>query len=74
MAFLKEYPKGKKLISIQQATEIAGVSRRTIYNWITAERIDYCRTVSGSIRIVEDTLFRKTDEPAKISNLPLIGV
>lgn len=53
----------RKTLSIMKACEVAGVSRRTIYNWIAKNKVEYLRTVGGSIRIFEDTLFR--DEPAK---------
>lgn len=46
-------------LSIRQACERTGVSRRTIYNWIGANKIEYIRTAGGSIRIFEDTLWRE---------------
>jgi hypothetical protein len=43
-----------------------GVSRRTIYNWITAGKVEYVRTAGGSVRIFVDSLWRNPDgqEPA----------
>ena len=41
-----------------KACEAVGVSRRTIYNWITAGKVEYIRTAGGSIRIFADTLWR----------------
>jgi len=38
---------------------MVGVSRRTIYNWIAANKIEYKRTAGGSIRIFVDTLWRE---------------
>lgn len=61
MAFLKEYPHGKELLTINNAKARADVSRRTIYNWMRNNKIDYCRTTGGSIRIVANTLFRNAD-------------
>ena len=55
----------RKAISIMKAGELVGVSRRTIYNWITAGKVDYVRTAGGSIRIFADSLWR---DPA--SNSP----
>lgn len=74
MAFLSEHPQGKKLITIYQASDLMQVSRRTIYNWIAADRIDYCRTTSGTIRIIEDSLFSKVDkEPINSPKLVVLG-
>lgn len=46
-------------VSILKACEIVGVSRRTIYNWIHAGKVEYRRTAGGSIRIYIDTLWRE---------------
>lgn len=46
-------------ISIQQACQLARVSRRTIYNWLNAGKVKYVRTAGGSIRIFQSTLFAK---------------
>jgi len=51
----------RKTVSIPRACEIVGVSRRTIYNWITGGKVEYIRTAGGSVRIFVDTLWR---EPA----------
>jgi len=49
-----------------RACELVGVSRRTIYNWITAGKVEYVRTAGGSIRIFADSLWRDpaTDSPS----------
>jgi excisionase family DNA binding protein len=44
-----------------KACELVGVSRRTIYNWIAAGKVEYVRTAGGSIRIFTDTLWRQPD-------------
>jgi excisionase family DNA binding protein len=44
-----------------KACEMVGVSRRTIYNWIAAGKVEYVRTAGGSIRIFVDTLWRQPD-------------
>ena len=41
-----------------KACEVVEVSRRTIYNWISAGKVEYVRTAGGSIRIFSDTLWR----------------
>ena len=48
-------------VSIPKACELVGVSRRTIYNWIAAGKIQYVRTAGGSVRIFADTLWRDSD-------------
>jgi excisionase family DNA binding protein len=51
----------RKAVSIMKACELVGVSRRTIYNWIAAGKVEYVRTAGGSIRLFVDSLWR---EPA----------
>ncbi len=48
----------RKTLSIAQACELVGVSRRTIYNWIAGGKVEYVRTAGGSVRIFVDTLWR----------------
>jgi excisionase family DNA binding protein len=43
-----------------KACEMVGVSRRTIYNWIAANKVEYLRTAGGSIRIFVDTLVARS--------------
>ena len=50
-----------------KACELVGVSRRTIYNWLSSGKIEYVRTAGGSVRIFVDTLWRdphRADHPA----------
>lgn len=63
--FLIEVPKSIRLVTIEQARERTGVSRRTIYNWISANKVDWCRTAGRTIRIVEDSLFSREDTSIK---------
>ena len=51
----------RQTVSIMKACEMVGVSRRTIYNWIAANKVEYLRTAGGSIRIFVDTLWREPD-------------
>lgn len=44
-------------LSIAEAQQIAGVSRRTIYHWLHAGKVKYRRTAGGSIRIFRASLF-----------------
>ena len=48
----------RRAISITQACESVGVSRRTIYNWMSAGKVQYVRTAGGAVRIFEDSLWR----------------
>jgi excisionase family DNA binding protein len=60
----------RQTVSIMQASALAGVSRRTIYNWIAANKVEYKRTAGGSIRIFVDTLWREPDgSPTPHGNL-----
>jgi excisionase family DNA binding protein len=49
----------RKTISIMKACELVGVSRRTIYNWLSTGKVEYVRTAGGSVRIFVDTLWRE---------------
>src|SRR4029077_7895236 len=51
----------RKTISLMKECELVGVSRRTIYNWIAAGKVEYVRTAGGSIRIFTDSLWRQPD-------------
>lgn len=53
----------RQTISIMKACELVSVSRRTIYNWIAAGKVEYIRTAGGSIRIYVDTLWQ---QPASV--------
>lgn len=44
-------------ISPSAAAAVAGVSRRTIYNWLKAGRLNWRRRVSGLIAIDEASLW-----------------
>jgi excisionase family DNA binding protein len=53
----------RQTLSIMKACEVVGVSRRTIYNWISAGKVEYVRTAGGSIRIFADSLWRDASAP-----------
>ena len=55
----------RKTVSIPRACELVGVSRRTIYNWISSGKVQYIRTAGGSVRIFADTLWREPEEQAE---------
>ena len=60
----------RQTLSIMKACEAVGVSRRTIYNWISAGKVEYVRTAGGSIRIFADTLWR---DATRSRSLPETG-
>ena len=60
----------RKAISIMKACELVGVSRRTIYNWISAGKVEYVRTAGGSIRIFVDSLWRDPQLDEQVFELP----
>jgi excisionase family DNA binding protein len=49
----------RQTVSIMQACALVGVTRRSIYNWLKAGKLDYKRTAGGSIRIYVDSLWRE---------------
>jgi excisionase family DNA binding protein len=53
----------RKTVSIPKACELVGVSRRTIYNWMAGQKVEYVRTAGGSVRIFVDTLWRDAGAP-----------
>lgn len=46
-----------------KAAQLVGVSRRTIYNWLASDKLDYVRTAGGSVRIFVDSLWRDPVRP-----------
>lgn len=58
--------------SIPVVCEKLGVCRRTVYNWIAAGKVEYVRTVTGSIRIFADTLWKDASavNPNHVNNSP----
>jgi excisionase family DNA binding protein len=58
----------RKTISIMKACELVGVSRRTIYNWLSSGKIEYIRTAGGSVRIFVDTLWRDPNRAERAAN------
>jgi excisionase family DNA binding protein len=59
----------RQTVSIMKACELVGVSRRTIYNWIAAGKVEYVRTAGGSIRIFADSLWRDGEQAKEKSPL-----
>lgn len=51
---------GDRWLNIAQAQDVAGVSRRTIYHWFDKGQLTTKRTVGGSMRILESSLWRSS--------------
>jgi excisionase family DNA binding protein len=47
-----------QLVSIGEAEAIAGVCRRTIYNWLAKNKIQFVRTAGGNVRIYAASLWK----------------
>ena len=60
----------RRAISIAQACTSVGVSRRTIYNWMSAGKVQYVRTAGGAVRIFEDSLWRRPESPENDTRAP----
>jgi excisionase family DNA binding protein len=54
-------PRIGRSVSLDQAAEILGVSRRTIYNRIRDGRLETIRTLGGSQRVLVDSMHRMFD-------------
>ena len=48
----------RRLVNTVKAAEIAGVTKRTIYNWVRRGWVEHVETPSGGVRIYADTLLR----------------
>ena len=53
-----------------KACELVGVSRRTIYNWLSSGKIEYVRTAGGSVRIFVETLWRDPQRADRATPAP----
>lgn len=62
---------GIEICTIQRAMKITGVSRRTIYNWMTQKRIRVLYTAGGAPRLyVSDLLTPHKPGLSSAENLP----
>lgn len=52
----------RQRVNTLKAAEIAGVTERTIYNWMRLGRVEFVRTPTGQVRIYADTLLRRHDD------------
>jgi excisionase family DNA binding protein len=61
----------RQTVSIAEACAQVGVSRRTIYNWLTEGKVEYVRTAGGAVRIFTDTLWRSPEVPVRRAPRPV---
>lgn len=60
-----QYLREREWLSISEAARHMGCARRTIYNWMESGKLDIRRTVAGSVRIWEPSLWKRPEsEPA----------
>lgn len=59
------------LTDIPGAARLAGVSRRTIYNWAAKGLIETRYTPSGKLRVVVASLWRDRIETARVTADPM---
>jgi len=53
------HPRLGRSVTIDQATRLLCVSRRTVYYWIRDGRLDTIRTLGGSQRVLVESMARK---------------
>lgn len=61
-------PQFGRSVSLDQASELLHVSRRTIYNWIKEGRLQTIRTLGGSQRVLIESLYDVGFRPRPFSN------
>lgn len=59
----------RRMVNITGAMQLVGVSRRSIYNWLAAGRLEYVRTAGGAVRIFTDSLL--SARPASSAPTPV---
>ena len=52
----------RKRVNTWKAAEMAGVTTRTIRNWMRLGRVEFVRTAGGHPRIYADTLLRRESD------------
>lgn len=52
----------RQTVSVERAVVVSGVSRRTLYYWMLANKVEWLRTYGGSRRIFVDTLQRAAEK------------
>lgn len=59
----------RKTVNVAQACAIVGVSRRTLYYWMSQNKVQFKRTAGGCRRIFVDSLWRENES---VNGEPLV--
>jgi excisionase family DNA binding protein len=52
-----------ELITIKEACEFLGISRRSLYMWMDSGKVKFVRTAGGSRRIIASSLIQEGNTP-----------
>jgi excisionase family DNA binding protein len=58
----------REVLTVDAACEAVGVSRRTMYYWMSNGKVEFIRTASGKARIFTDSLWRTGNVPVQPSD------
>src|SRR5678809_369270 len=61
----RDLPRGDAWLTIKEACAEVDVTRRTIYNWIAAGKLEVRRTAGGNLRIARRGLWRNADPSSR---------
>lgn len=61
----------RQTCNVKRACQIAGVCRRTLYNWMKAGKVEYLVTAGHSRRVFIDTLLRDGNVTVRQALAPL---
>lgn len=56
----------KNTLCVDEAATVARVSRRTIYYWLKAGKLEYVRTAGGSLRILTSSVLKDGNVSATV--------
>jgi len=56
--FCPQCSKPVELVTVNHASHVSKVSRKTIYNWITQDKVHAYETAGGQIRVCLESLIR----------------
>ena len=56
-------PWNRRWLTVNEAAEECGVTRRTVWNWVAAGKLATRRTAGGGLRIAGDTLWGGRQAP-----------
>jgi excisionase family DNA binding protein len=65
-------PEGRKVLTVAEAAKYCGVSRASIYRWMSQNRVLWLITAAGRRRIYRDSLIRRPERVQK-KRIALVG-